>query len=103
MHRILGNLVGQETEAMGQSMNRLYNNNLGESFEDIAQVMALVNQRTGQTGEELEKTAQAALLLRDTFDIDVNEGIRGADALMRQFGLTALPDCPFRPILPQQA
>lgn len=81
--------TAEETEAMGQSMNRLYNNNLGESFEDIAQTMALVNQRTGQTGEELEKTAQAALLLRDTFDIDVNEGIRGADALMRQFGLTA--------------
>jgi len=81
--------TAEETEAMGQSMNRLYNSNLGESFEDIAETMALVNQRTGQTGEELENTSKAALLLRDTFDIDVNEGIRGADALMRQFGLTA--------------
>lgn len=79
----------EETEAMGESMKEIYNSNLGESFEDIAQTMALVNQRTGQTGQSLEDTAKAALLLRDTFDMDVNEGIRGADALMRQFGLTS--------------
>lgn len=79
----------EETEAMGESMKEIYNSNLGESFEDIAGAMELVKQKTKQSGEELENTTKYALTLRDTFDIDINEGIRGADILMKKFGLTA--------------
>ena len=84
--------TGTAAESMGDiedSIKRLYNNNLGENFEDIAQSMALIRQQTKLTGSELEDATKYALLLRDTFDLDVNEGIRGANALMKQFGLDA--------------
>ena len=69
-----------------ESIKRLYNDKLGEGFDDIAQSMALIKQQTNLTGEALENTTRYALLMRDTFDLDVNEGIRGANALMQKFG-----------------
>lgn len=84
--------TGTAAEGMGEieeSIKRLYNNNLGESFDDIAQSMALIKQQTNLTGGELEDATKYALLMRDTFDLDVNEGIRGANALIKQFGLDA--------------
>ena len=42
----------------------------GESFDDIAESMALVNQQMGDmSDEELKKTVESAYLLADTFDI----------------------------------
>lgn len=72
-----------------ESIKRLYNDKLGEGFDDIAQSMALIKQQTNLTGEALENTTRYALLMRDTFDLDVNEGIRGANALMQKFGISA--------------
>ena len=48
-----------------------------------------MKQQTGQTGEELKNTTEHAILMRDTFDIDVNESIRGVNAMMKQFGISA--------------
>lgn len=67
---------------------RIYNNNFGESFDDIAKSMAIVKTTTGLTGNELEKLTTNALLLRDTFELEVNESVRSADKLMRHFGIT---------------
>lgn len=41
------------------------------------------------TDDELQKVIESTYLLSDTYDIDVSEGIRGANALMKQFGITA--------------
>lgn len=84
--------TGTAAENMGEieeSIKRLYNNNLGESFDDIAQSMALIKQQINLTGSELEDATRHALLMRDTFDLDINEGIRGANALIKQFGVDA--------------
>lgn len=51
--------------------------------------MSAVKQQTGQTGEELKNTTENAILMRDTFDIDVNESIRGVNAMMKQFGISS--------------
>lgn len=79
----------EEMKSLEQSLKNIYSNNYGESFEDIAQAMAEVKNQTGLTGEELEKTTQNAIALRDTFGFEIQESTRTADMMMKQFGLTS--------------
>lgn len=71
-------------------MTDIYNGNYGESFEDIADSMAIVKTSLGDlSDDELKSVTTDALVLRDTFDMDVNESILAANSLMNQYGLTA--------------
>lgn len=79
----------KEMSALKQTMVDIYNDNLGEGFEDISNSLATVKQQTGASGEELKKMTENALLLRDTFDMDVTESVRSANMLMQQFGMTS--------------
>lgn len=80
----------EEAEKYRDVMENIYSDNWGESMEDVADSMALINQQMGEMStESLEEITKQALALRDTFDIDVNEGIRGANAMMKQFGIDA--------------
>ena len=81
--------TSEEMAGLEQSLKNIYANNYGESFEDIAVALAEVKNQTGLTGEELEKTTQNALALRDTFGFEVQESTRTADMLMKQFGITS--------------
>ena len=78
-----------EFDSLNTSMENIYKNGLGESIEDVAQSMATVKTNTNLAGEELEKATERALLLRDTFEFDINESTRSAQMLMKQFGLTS--------------
>lgn len=78
----------EEMDALDESMQSVYKNNFGESIEDVANSMATVKLNTKASGEELEKLTERALLLRDTFDFDVNESTRSAKMLMDQFGIS---------------
>lgn len=71
-----------------ESIKALYKDAMGESMEDVSNSMATVKVNTGLIGEELKNTTNTALLLRDTFDFDVNESTRAASMMMKQFGLT---------------
>ena len=80
----------KSAEDFEDTMTSIYNNNYGESFEDIADAMATVKTALGDIGtDELERVTQDALILRDTFDMDVNESIRAVNSMMDQFGITA--------------
>lgn len=84
-----GESVGSAEEFEGV-MENIYRNNYGESFDDIAESMATVKAALGDIGgDELEKVTTDALVLRDTFDMDVNESIRAVNSMMDQFGITA--------------
>lgn len=74
-----------------EAMLNIYNNNFGESFEDIAASMSEIKQVMGEGigADELEKMTTNALMLRDTFDFEVNESVRAANSLMDQFGITS--------------
>lgn len=77
-----------EADKYKQVMENIYNGNYGEGFEDIAAAMAEVKQQAGDLGAgELEKMTTNAIILRDTFDMDVAESTRAATQLMQQFGL----------------
>ena len=73
------------------AMLNIYNNNFGESFEDIAASMGQIKTIMGEGmgAEELEEMTTNALMLRDTFDFDVSESVRAANALMDQFGISS--------------
>ena len=79
-----------ELGAYEDAMLNIYNNNFGESFDDIANSMSQIKQVMGEGmgAEELEKMTTNALLLRDTFEFDVSESVRAANALMDQFGIS---------------
>ncbi|WP_286149577.1 MULTISPECIES: phage tail tape measure protein [Bacillota] len=79
----------EEFDSLNTSMENVYKNNFGESIEDVAQSMAIVKINTNLAGAELEKATERALLLRDTFEFDVNESTRTAKMLMEQFGITS--------------
>jgi TP901 family phage tail tape measure protein len=79
----------KEMQGMKTSLENIYKGNYGESFQDIADSMAMVKQNTGLAGKELENTTKNAIVLRDTFDMDVNETTNTANSLMKQFGITS--------------
>lgn len=70
-------------------MENVYVNNFGESIEDVASSMAIVKNNTKLAGDELQIATERAILLRDTFEFDVNESTRSAKMLMDQFGLSS--------------
>lgn len=78
-----------DMSAYADSIKNLYGNAMGESIEDVSNSMAAVMQVTELSGKELENTTNSALLMRDTFDFEVNESVRAVDMMMRQFGVDA--------------
>ena len=85
--------TGESADSAGEFedvMKSIYGSNYGESFEDISDAMATVKTSMGDIGTvELENLTTQALILRDTFDMDVNESIRAVNSVMDQFGVTA--------------
>jgi TP901 family phage tail tape measure protein len=74
---------------MEKSLINIYRNNYGESFYDIADAMAQVRRQTGLTGEALEDATEKAFLLRDGFDMEINESLKVTRVMMKQFGISA--------------
>lgn len=78
-----------EMDELNTAMENVYANNFGDSIEDVAESMATVKQNTKLSGDELQNATERALLLRDTFEFDVNESTRSAKMLMDQYGMSA--------------
>lgn len=81
-------LVGDELDAMGDSIKEVYGSNFGESMEDVAASLSEVYRSTGLVGEGLEETTKAAYALSDTFGYDISESARAAKAMMTNFGIS---------------
>ena len=79
----------KEMTELKQTLKDIYADNFGDSFEDVADSMATVQQQTGLTGDELKSATENAMALRDTFDWDVGETIRATNMMMEQFGVTS--------------
>ena len=78
-----------EMDSLNTAMENVYANNFGDSIEDVAESMATVKQNTKLSGDELQSATEKALLMRDTFEFDVNESTRSAKMLMDQYGMSA--------------
>ena len=82
-------LAGKELETFENSAREIYKSGMGENFQDVADALINIKQASGLAGEELEKAASSGLMLKDTFDFEINESTRAASALMKNFGISA--------------
>lgn len=88
----MGAATGATVEQMSEFKDiakDIYEVNLGEGFNDIANSLIRVRQVTGQAGDELESTTKNALIYRDVFDEDIPESIKAVDTMMKNFGITS--------------
>ena len=80
--------TGEELEALQGVMQEVYGNNYGDSMGDVASAVATVKQQMqGLSDEGLQSVTEGAFLLRDTFQYDVSESVRAANALVKNFGI----------------
>ena len=78
------------TEKFKSIIEDIYENNYGESFDDIAAAMADVKNILSELDDsQLQNVTESALTLRDTFGMDVPESLLAANSLMDQFSMTA--------------
>lgn len=86
-----------QTGASSEEMNKfkdiareVWSNNFGEDIADVADMMGRVKQQMqGISDVDLKNVTEDLLTLRDTFGMDENETLRGAQQLMKQFGITS--------------
>lgn len=85
--------TGTASGEMGKwqdAIKEVYNSGFGESLDDVAQKMSLVNQTMRDLSpNEMIAVTKAAMTLEDTFGMDLNESIRGVQSLMTHFGMTS--------------
>ncbi|WP_260288514.1 phage tail tape measure protein [Peribacillus aracenensis] len=83
-----GASVAEMAEIKEASKN-LYNANLGEDWNDLAQSISAAKSVTQLSGKELEKATANALVYRDVWGEDVSESIKATDTMMQNFGISS--------------
>ena len=61
--------TGTELEELGVIAQKVYTNNFGDSLEDVAEGLSVVQKTTGLVGDELQKATESGFALRDTSDM----------------------------------
>lgn len=71
-------------------LESVYENNYGDNLEDVANTMTIIKQNIGELDKaDLQNVTEAAITLRDTFDMDISETIRGVNGLIKNMGVDA--------------
>lgn len=71
-------------------MDDLNKNNYGDDINDVAKSMALVKQYTGELDpSKLKSMTENGIAMRDVFDMDLSETIRGVDVLIGEMGASS--------------
>lgn len=79
-----------QMEEYGKVLNDVFNDNFGESMEEVGESISTVVQQLGHMdGDSLKQVTEDAYLLKDTFDFDMQESLRAAKMLMDQFGMSS--------------
>lgn len=82
-------LTAEEMTKYKDVLEDVYKENFGESQEEVANVLALINQTTNETNpSKLKDMTENLFTLRDTYDYDFVETLRAVNMLMEQFGIT---------------
>lgn len=83
-------LSNSEMKEYQATLEKIYNNNYGDSLESVANSLGMVKQYSGETDPtKLQELTESAIALEDVFGMDLKESIRGVDALMRNMGLSS--------------
>lgn len=82
-------IQGKELQKYKGVLDELYDDGMGESYEDLSDVLSKIVQTTKETDpSKIKELAKNAIVLRDTFDFDVQESMRAVNMLMDQFGVS---------------
>lgn len=90
--RVKGALGETDDQARqtAQVIKDVYEAGLGESMDRVAEAVVRIKRNLGDMDNgTLNSITQQAIILEDTFDVDMNETLRGVKGLMKNFGLTA--------------
>lgn len=90
--RVKGALGETDDQARqtAQVIKDVYEAGLGESMDRVAEAVVRIKRNLGEMDDgTLNSITQQAIILEDTFDVDMNETLRGVKGLMKNFGLTA--------------
>ena len=80
----------EEMNAMSDSIQKIYTSGIGKNLEEVAGAAALVKQQFGDMDSStLEQITQDAIAMSGIFGTDLNETLRGVNALMSNMGLSA--------------
>lgn len=83
-------LTADEAEHLGDVGEGIYENGFGDSLDSVADALVTVRQSIGELNDQdLEYVTQSVLALSDSLGMDVGESVRGVNALMDGFGLSA--------------
>lgn len=86
----LGNQVGAGTQEMKEFegiITDLYKKDIGENFQDLADMIAEVRKQTQLSGDALKDFTGYAAKFGQVYDAEISESTRSANMLMNQFGL----------------
>ena len=82
--------AGEELEHLQAAMEGVYQNNFGDSLQDAADAVAMVDRNLKNISpDEIQEATEAALALQDTFEYGVEESTRAAAAITKNFGGSA--------------
>lgn len=82
-------IQGKKLQKYKGVLDELYDDGMGESYEDLSDVLSKIVQTTKETDpSKIKELAKNAIVLRDTFDFDVQESMRAVNMLMVQFGVS---------------
>ena len=79
--------TGEEWQNIQEAVKSVYVSGLTADMQDAAQATSQIQQIMGNLGNDLANTSKNAILLRDTFDMEVTESARAAKVMMEQFGV----------------
>lgn len=81
--------TAEQSEKWRQVMEDVYNNNYGDSFEDIGAGIEQITKNLGDMdSESLQNVTESAFALRDTFGYEIPESTRAAKAMVDNFGIS---------------
>ena len=82
--------TGAAAEASAEIVKDVYGAGVGDSMESVADAVIMVKKNLGELSDtDLTHLTQQALTLDELYGIDMNETLRGVNALMKQYGMTA--------------
>lgn len=83
-------LTGEEAEKTKDKIISMYKTGLVDSYEEAAEVLIETREQLGNlNNESLDDITKRAVAFTKTFDADMPETLRGANALMQAYGYTA--------------
>ena len=82
-------MTGDELKAFGDTAREIWKSGGGENLQEVADALVNIKKASGLAGDELKDAAENALLIKDTFDFEVNDSTKAASSLMKNFGISA--------------